>query len=193
MLASVILYPDFIEPTTLYLINQAAALSICAALKGYSELEFKIKWPNDIMFEEDKVAGILIENSIRDKKCTTCIVGVGINLNQTSFRTYSPRAISLKMITGKSIGSIQEFTKKWRDVLMDYFELIRSGQEGEIIESYSKLLFGLGENREFEFDGVRIKGVIKGVTKAGYLLIQTDKGNLEFGLKEVRYLFNQEN
>jgi BirA family biotin operon repressor/biotin-[acetyl-CoA-carboxylase] ligase len=193
MLATVILFPEFLEPTNLYLINQAAALSICATLKEYSEFEFKIKWPNDIMFGENKIAGILIENSIRDKKCTTCIVGAGINLNQASFRTYSPRAISLKMITGKSIDSIQDFTKKWRDVLMDYFELIRRGQDGKIIDSYSKSLFGLGENREFEFDGIRTNGIIKGVTNTGYLLIQTDNGIREFGLKEVRYFFNQEN
>jgi len=193
MLASVIIFPEFLEPTKLYLVNQAAALSICTILKDYSKFEFKIKWPNDIMYGDNKIAGILIENSIRDKKCTTCVIGVGINLNQLSFKTYSPRAISLKMITGKSIDSIQEFTKKWRDALMDYFELIRSGQERKISDAYSKSLFGIGENREFESDGVHIKGTIEGVTKEGRLMIKTDTGTREFGIKEVRYIFNQEN
>lgn len=193
MLASVILNPDFLEPTNLYLINQIAALSICAILKKYSGYEFKIKWPNDIMFGEKKVAGILIENSIREKKCTNSVVGVGINLNQLSYRPYEPSAISIKSITGKSIESIPEFTKEWRDVLMEYFELIRNGESRRINESYSKLLFGLGEVREFEYDGIRSKGVIQGVTKEGYLMIQIDNQIREFGIKEVKHLFDQEN
>lgn len=192
MLATVILFPEFLEPTNLYLINQAAALSICTILKTYSGNEFKIKWPNDIMFGENKVAGILIENTIREKKCTYSIVGAGINLNQLSFRPYEPNAISLKTISGKSIDSIPELTKEWRDVLLEYFELIRNGESRRINEYYSKLLFGLGEVREFEYDGIRSYGVIQGVTKEGYLVIKIDDQIREFGIKEVKHLFNQE-
>lgn len=192
MLASVILFPDFLEPSNLQLINQAVAVSVCTALRNYSGCEFKIKWPNDIIFGEYKIAGILIENSIREKLCVHSIVGVGINLNQEVFNAYKPKAISLKNIINKTIDSIPEFTIKWRNVLIEYFEMIRGGNEGMIAESYSQLLFGLGEERWFEYDGIRTKGIITGVTKEGYLQIQTDTGTREFGIKEVKYLFEEQ-
>jgi BirA family biotin operon repressor/biotin-[acetyl-CoA-carboxylase] ligase len=189
MLASVILFPDFLEPSKLNLINQAVALSVCTALTNHSGYQFKIKWPNDIIFGEKKIAGILIENSIREKRCTHSIVGVGINLNQEAFKAYQPKAISLKKITKKTIDSIPEFTTKWRNVLIEFFEMIRNGEEKKIVESYSQLLFGLGEIREFEYDGIRTNGIIRGVTEEGYLQIQTDTETREFGIKEVKYIF----
>ncbi|MFM7766912.1 MAG: biotin--[acetyl-CoA-carboxylase] ligase [Bacteroidota bacterium] len=191
MLASVILFPNFLELSSLYLINQVVALSVCKALADHSGYEFKIKWPNDIIFGENKIAGILIENSIREKRCTNSIVGVGINLNQEVFKNYVPKAISLRSITQKTIDSIPEFTIKWRNILIEYFEMIRNGDEQKIIETYSRLIFGLNEKREFEYDGLKTFGIIRGVTKDGYLKMETDSEIREFGIKEIKYLFKR--
>ena len=62
---------------------------------------FTIKWPNDIYYGDKKVAGILIENVIIGSEVKYSIAGIGLNVNQTEFRSDAPNPISLKQITGK--------------------------------------------------------------------------------------------
>ena len=60
--------------------NKFISLSLCQALNNYCSGS-KIKWPNDILIDSKKVAGILIENSIRGSKIEKSIVGIGVNIN----------------------------------------------------------------------------------------------------------------
>ena len=63
--------------------------------------EFTIKWPNDIYWQDRKVAGILIENAMVGNEIKYSIAGIGLNVNQTEWRSDAPNPISLKQITGK--------------------------------------------------------------------------------------------
>ena len=70
-------------------------------LKKYlPEESLFIKWPNDIYFKDKKIAGILIKNEIKGMMMGTSIIGIGLNINQTSFDESLPNPISMKMITG---------------------------------------------------------------------------------------------
>ncbi len=60
-------------------------------------MEVRIKWPNDIYVADRKICGILIENSITANGINHCIVGMGINVNQTEFRSDAPNPVSLSM------------------------------------------------------------------------------------------------
>ena len=59
-----------------------------------------IKWPNDIYVKNDKIAGILIENSIMGEKLEYSVAGIGLNINQEKFLSNAPNPVSLKLITG---------------------------------------------------------------------------------------------
>ena len=63
--------------------------------------DFTIKWPNDIYWQDRKVAGILIENAMVGNEIKYSIAGIGLNVNQTEWRSDAPNPISLKQITGK--------------------------------------------------------------------------------------------
>ena len=63
--------------------------------------DFTIKWPNDIYWKNRKVAGILIENAIIGNEVKYSIAGIGLNVNQTEWRSDAPNPISLKQITGQ--------------------------------------------------------------------------------------------
>ena len=76
---SLLLKPK-LDITQQFLFNKFIALSLCQALNKYS-LTTKIKWPNDILIDRKKVAGILIENSIRAGKIEKSVVGIGVNIN----------------------------------------------------------------------------------------------------------------
>lgn len=61
---------------------------------------FTIKWPNDIYWQDKKIAGILIENAIIGNEVKYSIAGIGLNVNQTEWKSDAPNPVSLKQITG---------------------------------------------------------------------------------------------
>ena len=66
-----------------FYISMATSLAIYNALKGFQIPKLAIKWPNDILSENQKICGILIENVIQNSKMTAAIIGIGLNVNQT--------------------------------------------------------------------------------------------------------------
>lgn len=191
LLTSVILKMDFLEASSVNLLNQAVAISICDFLQQQCGVDFKVKWPNDIMHGEHKIAGVLIENTIRGSKCYTSVVGVGINLHQTQFKSYVPKATSLKLITNTTIDSIESFAQDWRQQLLDKIAILQNDGRHLIEEAYKQKLFGRDEFRWFESENNRFKGCIKGVDNHGHLIISTEEGEWKFGLKEIKFLFEE--
>ncbi len=63
--------------------------------------QLTVKWPNDIYYGDKKMAGILIENAIIGNEVKYSIAGIGLNINQTEWKSDAPNPVSLKQITGK--------------------------------------------------------------------------------------------
>lgn len=63
--------------------------------------QLTVKWPNDIYWQDKKMAGILIENAIIGNEVKYSIAGIGLNINQTEWKSDAPNPVSLKQITGK--------------------------------------------------------------------------------------------
>ncbi len=90
-------------------------------LKGDEEKgkDIKIKWPNDIYYEDKKLVGILIENILAGRKIAYTIAGIGINVNQTEWLSNAPNPLSIKQITSKEynieeiLGCFKEAIQKW--------------------------------------------------------------------------------
>lgn len=100
---SIVLHPK-VKPESLPLFTQLTAAALCESLKKYGDA--KIKWPNDILINKKKIAGILIESQFQDNQLQGLVIGVGINTNLTSNdfdETLLNKASSLKMETSKTI------------------------------------------------------------------------------------------
>src|SRR5665648_1178797 len=80
LLVSIVLFPSFIIPACQFLISITLSLGICDFLKRYIPA-CAIKWPNDIYVNNDKIAGILIENSVMEGVIESSIAGIGLNIN----------------------------------------------------------------------------------------------------------------
>ncbi len=100
ILLSIFLKPD-IRLNQQGLLNQIVSLSIVKVLQKFNIPNVQIKLPNDILADEKKIAGILIENKITGKKWQQSIIGIGLNVNQTNFVNL-PTAISMKNLTGQT-------------------------------------------------------------------------------------------
>lgn len=101
---------------------------------------FTIKWPNDIYWQDKKVAGILIENAIVGNQVAYSIAGIGLNVNQTEFLSGAPNPISLRQISGESydidalmnqlLASIHEVQTWPREQLWAYYRAHLYRREG---------------------------------------------------------------
>ena len=102
LLFSIALDMSFLKAEKQFLLTQMVSVAMINVLKKYlPEESLFIKWPNDIYFNDKKIAGILIKNEIKGMMMGTSIIGIGLNVNQTSFDENLPNPISMKMITGE--------------------------------------------------------------------------------------------
>lgn len=101
---SVLLEPRHVAPRDQFAISRAVSLAVVEVLDPILEPVGKraeIKWPNDIYVDDMKLAGILIEHTIDATSIARTIVGIGLNVNQTLFRSDAPNPVSLCQITGR--------------------------------------------------------------------------------------------
>ncbi|NBU81350.1 MAG: biotin--[acetyl-CoA-carboxylase] ligase [Flavobacteriaceae bacterium] len=172
----------------IYDFNIAVALSVLNVLKNIQIPNVFIKWPNDIMADSKKVAGILIEIIVKQNESFTAIVGVGLNLNQTNFKKL-PQATSLISITGKTYEQ-EEIALLLKESLELNIEILN--QNSDLLwEEYHDNLFKKDYPSPFEdINGHRFMGIIQKVTKNGKLeVLLEDNSITHFEVKEVKMLY----
>ena len=149
--------------------NAVVCLGIIYALKKLSIPGLSIKWPNDILSENKKIGGVLIENFFNRSKIKASVIGVGLNLNQEKFEKL-PKATSLKIITGKKWSS-----KIILDALVPLLEeylFMFDFQDSSILDQYQKILWKRNKTILFDMDGKLHKGKLKGVDESGMIILQ---------------------
>jgi BirA family biotin operon repressor/biotin-[acetyl-CoA-carboxylase] ligase len=186
---SCLYYPPKGVLADVFVLNCIAALSVVTALQTVSSIDFQIKWPNDILAEQKKICGILIENSIRSTTEIQSIIGIGINVNQTQFDQL-PQATSLALLSNKTFDKdvllhkitteLKHNLEKLPQVGVDYFW-----------ERYHERLFKRGMVSTFEdVQGNRFVGKIVSVTKEGKLQVILDQElQAFFDIKELKMLY----
>lgn len=101
LLFTVALYDVPVAPTEQFLLSQLVSLVTLRVLRSVLPADadrFRIKWPNDIYFDDRKVGGILIEHQLSPSHILRTIVGVGLNVNQRQFVSDAPNPVSLCQI-----------------------------------------------------------------------------------------------
>lgn len=187
LLFSIILYPTSVSPDNQYFISIAISLGIYDFLHPLLP-EVKIKWPNDIYVKNDKIAGILIENSVMGYTIESCIAGIGININQEKFSPGIPNPVSLKMITGKEMDP-RDCLNEVLNYLDNRYKQLLYGNRALIRDEYVSLLYRAGEWHNYRSEGNIFKGMIKGISETGSLIIEKEDSSVsEFSFKEVDYI-----
>ncbi len=184
---SIILYPVFLGAGEQFMISKAVSLAIAELLDEHSA-STSIKWPNDIYHKGDKIAGILIENSLEGNKINNTLIGVGININQTVFSPVLPNPVSLKIINGHDYD-IEQMLSAFCRIFDTWYSRLRSGQLSYINERYLERLYRLNKPAEFTTtaDGC-LQGMIKGVDGFGRIIIELTGGELRtYGFKEIEF------
>ncbi|MGH1386245.1 biotin--[acetyl-CoA-carboxylase] ligase [Kordia sp.] len=172
-----------------FYISMATSLAIYKALKHFQIPKLAIKWPNDILAENEKICGILIESVIQNSKMTAAIIGIGLNVNQTDFEV-NLNATSLKKITGIHFD-LDEVMFHIAAQLKKYSILITDRSFAELKLEYESLLFRKDKPSTFQnTNGDLFMGFIQGVAEDGKLnVLLEDDIMTAFDLKEIKLMY----
>ena len=192
LLFSLLVHPRHIAPERIFLMSEVLALSIRDALNP----QFSIKWPNDIYYGDRKVCGMLIENDMQGGRVERCIMGAGINVNQTEFAFDRTRRdglrrvaepVSLAQIAGKEVERrfvLERIIGRFNH----YYCLTEQGGDEELHAMYLRHLYRKGEKHHFIDKNGTFVGSITDVEPTGHLIITDETGkNRRYGFKEVEY------
>ncbi len=169
LLASIILYPKFLSIIDQFAISRMVSKAVFETLAQWlPNKKIKFKWPNDIYFNDQKIAGILIQNFISGNSISSCIIGMGINVNQISFAS-DIKATSFRNFTDEVVP-LEEVLSILTENLQKEYVLLKKDQDLHF-DFYNEYLFRKNETSLFEMEGSIIEGKIIGTDRQGRLLL----------------------
>ena len=181
---SLVLEPARLKITNQFYLSAAVALTCFEFFSAYAGDETKIKWPNDLFWRDRKAGGILIENKFLGKAWKWAVVGIGININQTSFDKYLINPVSLKQITGKTF-TVLDLAKELQALLMK--NLAAPKTPDALMMEYNEQLYKINKQVTLKKGETAFDTVIKGVTPEGKLMT-VDAQERQFDFGEVEWV-----
>ncbi len=167
-------------------LNFAISLAVFKTLESLCVPNLKVKWPNDIMADNKKVCGLLIETTFQKQYIKNAIIGVGLNVNQEVFPADLPHANSLKNILGKEFN-LNDILESLTDNIQKQLQALQQEKLESIYQEYLASLYRKNIPSVFiNSNQQKFMGVISSVSKEGKLIVKLeDESYTEFDTKEV--------
>ena len=191
LLFSIALDMSFLKAENQFILTQIVSVTMINVLKNYlPEESLFIKWPNDIYFNDKKIAGILIKNEIKGMMMGTSIIGIGLNVNQTSFDDNLPNPISMKMLTEKDFDLKFILNDICHELRAMSYEPYRNAQNSQLIaHSYIKHLYRYNQWALYEHEGQVKEMMIVGYDRFGRLVLkEKNEREVVCDLKEIAFV-----
>lgn len=186
LLFSMLLYPDFVEIKKQFIISQVVSLGLVDYLNTITS-GFTVKWPNDIYWQDKKIAGILIENNLRNNFLSESIIGIGLNINQIKFLSDAPNPVSLKNIMGFDYDLGTVLTDVQKSIFARYLQLLQGGTS-RIQKDYKKAMYRNEGFYLYEDKNGVFLAKIHQVKEEGFLVLETEnKEKRQYAFKEVLF------
>ena len=190
---SLVCHPTFLQAADQFILSQTIAVAVYRTLSELTD-GISIKWPNDIYWNDRKVCGTLIECNLVGSTVKDCIIGTGINVNQTEFKSDAPNPVSLAQIIGFTLnrqhilnGVIQQFQELYEELKKPPHPPLG----GEPLKSeYMQHLYRRERVHPYqEPNGEPFDAEIVDVEPAGYLVLKRTDGTVKkYEFKEIKYI-----
>ncbi|MFQ5997392.1 MAG: biotin--[acetyl-CoA-carboxylase] ligase, partial [Dehalococcoidales bacterium] len=170
---SIILYPNV---AYLPYLTMLASLAVARSIEAVTGLKAQIKWPNDVLINEKKVCGILIESEVRGNMVAYAIIGIGINVNfrLADFPEILPIATSLADELGKEVSRVDLI----RHLLLEIEKLYLTLPDGKsIYQAWQDRLRMLGKKVQLKSGQAILEGIAESVASDGSLLLRHSNGS----------------
>ncbi len=181
LMFSLIIEPN-LEVTHQFLLSQKITMAVVYFLDSLSVGKVEVKWPNDILIDSKKVAGILIENSIQGSRINNSVIGIGLNVNETTFPSFFRDATSLKLATGTSFIIEEILHALLISIKKELLNKI------PIHERYLMRMYGYSQLASYEDKDEVFEGTIVGVLPNGALQMNKNGKLRTYENKEIKFL-----
>ncbi len=187
LILSMVINPSPLLPTQQFQLSACVAVSALQLFQKLAGEDTRIKWPNDLYWQDRKAGGILIESIIGAGSWKWAVAGIGININQVSFAGVGGRPVSLRQITGRQHDAPDLARQLCAIMDANWQQLLTAGFDN-IYELYQQNLYKRGELVRLRHGSRNFDGLIKGVSRDGRL--QAEHGLEEsFATDEVEWIF----
>ncbi|MFK8044199.1 MAG: biotin--[acetyl-CoA-carboxylase] ligase [Crocinitomicaceae bacterium] len=183
---SLLLFPE-LESKNVFYLNIMASLAIQRTLHDL-DITSEIKWPNDILVNECKIAGLLIENQIQGRKINKSVVGIGLNVNQSHFPFIRP-VTSISKELGTHIDLENIFTQLYQN-LDFFFNLLITKDLSLLKKLYLQNLYRYEKWAEYSTEKHgKCTGQIVGIDDDGKVVVQfLDKSEVHFDMQTIQFV-----
>ena len=171
---TLMLKPD-INPNNASMLTLVSALAVAKALADITGKDAKIKWPNDIVIDSRKVCGILTEMSAQFDYINNIVIGIGINVNNSSFpEEISATASSLRLLNGGKKYRRAEIIEKIMEYFEKYYSIFLETEDlSALVNEYDAMLVNMKKQVKVLDPKEPFEGKAMGITKTGELIVDT--------------------
>lgn len=189
LLFSILLKPEFLKADQQFQLTKIISLAVHDFVRNYLPNErIKVKWPNDIYVGNKKIAGILINNTIKGKEIMYTVVGIGININQRNFSDEVSNPTSLWHYLNTDL-KLDYCLKNVLSHIEKRYQQLKDNDSYQINFDYKKALYRLNDFNLFKYKESVISARIIGVTEYGQIkLLQKNGEEIICDLKEIEFL-----
>lgn len=173
ILFSILLKPS-LPPSEVSRITLVAAVSVIQAIRKITGKTLGIRWPNDVLYGDKKVCGILTEMSAEADRMKFVVVGIGVNVNARSAEL-PEGATSLKEIAGEEVSRVDFAKDLLREIEKDMTRL-KQGRFKELAEEWETYSVTSGRRITATLFDKKIYGQALGIDEHGALWIRKDSG-----------------
>jgi BirA family biotin operon repressor/biotin-[acetyl-CoA-carboxylase] ligase len=165
--------PDCVPPLTL-----VASLALCRAIEREVGLRPGIKWPNDLLIDGKKIAGILTEMSAEVGRVNWVVIGIGLNVNNSLSRTLLKEAGSLRGVLGRPVDRCRLLAAFILEMGRLYRQFLAGGF-GAFAREYNGRLMLVGKDVSIDTGERVVTGRVEQVDGDGHLRLKTPAGGSE--------------
>lgn len=171
------------------MLSKAISVALVDFLKE-CRLTAKIKWPNDIYINDKKITGILLENGITSNSIKSCIIGVGLNVNQKIFLSNAPNPTSILLeLTREKELDREKSLQRLLFLFEQRYKLLMQRDFEAVEHDYLSNLYRNDGFYPYTSNGSAFNAKITGISNIGELLLETEHGeNRKFGFKEIAFV-----
>jgi BirA family biotin operon repressor/biotin-[acetyl-CoA-carboxylase] ligase len=186
---SLICYPNFLPIDRMFQLSKAVSLALQQSAQRFvPDKRLEIKWPNDLLLERKKVAGILIENQLEGRLIKSSVIGVGLNVNQQQFSPeLKTRACAMRHFSAEDLDR-EAILTVFLEEFEAYYQQLKKGNHGSLDRQYYENLYGYQETIALRNADGLFEGQIIGVGSYGKLAVQVGQELVYYDFKEVQFI-----
>ncbi len=183
---TVILRPQNVK--YLHLLSLAVGVAISKAIEDITGIVPKLKWPNDLVINDRKLSGILIEARAEADRILYVLAGVGVNVNNDIPTEVREIAVSLKEVLGRNVPRVPLLRASITRIFDEYRKVIR-GSVSSVIEEWKSRSCTIGRKVRVKLiDGSVIEGYARDLDRVGRLLVDDGSKIIAIDAGDVEHL-----